>query len=236
MEQEKEPEIQRAKRLINKLLERTMERGCSEHEALEASEKVTDLLKQFDLTLEEVVIRAETCVKREVYAPNDCFGSLVSGIAKLCSLVHYLDTGKTGYVYVMFGFQRDMELAIFLYETLLEAFDYEWALFTKENGFARKVKESFQEGFADRVWHRLYDLRVQRDEANAARVKASGCKDLVLVRDALVKEEFSKTGVRLSFHNKQRTRDSNAYSHGQAAGSRASINVPLNGDKRSLLG
>lgn len=230
------PELERAKRLIRKMSERTTDRGCSESEAMEAAEKVGLLLQQFDLQLSDVFISEEICIQREFYAANDSFHSVVSGIARLCSLRHYRDVGKSGTTFVVFGFERDMELALYLYEVIGEAFNTEWATFTVAHGFARKTRESFELGFADRIWNRLHDIRRKRDQENLARVKASGSRDLVLVRDHIVDEEFEKTGVRLFNATPKRIHDGHAYRRGQDAGNRVQIHTPVNGDARSLLG
>lgn len=235
MEQEL-PELERVKRLIRKMSERTTDRGCTEAEAMEAAEKVGALLKQFDLELSDVFIAEETCVQREFYMANEHFRSCVSGIAHLCSLKQYRDLGKPGVVLVLFGFERDMELALYLWSVVNEAFDTEWAKFTVEHGFARKTRESFEMGFADRIWSRMYDIRKQRDAEAAARAKDSGGRDLVLVRDALVDEEFEKTGIRLVSTRGPRVSNVSAFRHGQAAGNRVQIQTPVNGESRSLLG
>lgn len=232
---EQVPELERVKRLVNKLLDRTVDRGFTEHEAMQASEQVGNLLKQFDLQLSDVIIREETCVQREVFADDDTATSILSGICRLCSLKHYKVGGSTPPTFVLFGFQRDMELALFLYETLMEALATEWAEFTRINGFARKKRDNFRMGFGQRVWERLVSLRRQRDAEAAARATASSSRDLVLVRDALVEEEFQKTGVRLVRGRGRSVSDSRSFNSGVAAGNRASISTPINGDVRSML-
>lgn len=232
---DKVPELERAKRLIRHLSEKTADRGCTEEEAMAAMEKVGALLEQFDLELSDVFIAEEVCVKRELYAANEHFGSAVTGISRLCSLKAYRDINQTGVVFVVFGFQRDMELAVWLYEVIMEAFSTEWAVFTKDHGFARKTRESFELGFAGRVHRRLVELRKHRDAEAAARAAASSSRDLVLVRDAMVEEEFAKTGVKLGKARSLTIHDSHAYAHGRAAGDRVNLNTPINGETRSML-
>jgi len=229
------PELERAKRLIRKLSERTTDRGCTEAEAMESAEKVGALLQQFDLTLSEVFIAEEICVQREFYAANDHFGGVVAGICRFCSLRHYRDINQQGCVFVVFGFQRDMELAEYLYEVITEAFSTEWAVFTKDHGFARKTRESFEMGYAARIHQRLVSMRSERDEAAAARAAASNSKDLVLVRDAIVDEEFRKTGVRLISGKAPSIRDGHAYRRGAEAARKVALNTPVNGETRSSL-
>lgn len=229
------PEIERAKRLIRKLLDRTADRGCSESEAMEASEKVGALLQQFDLELTDVVMREEVCRKIEVFTDDDTLYGVITGIARLCSLKSYHVGGSTPPTYVLFGFERDILLAEYLWEVINEAQHEEWARFTKVHGFARKKRDSFRMGFGTRVHKRLVALREQRDREAAERAAASSSRDLVLVRDHLVEEEFARTGVKLVAGNKRVVHDNRAFHEGSAAGGRVQIHTPVNGDKRSML-
>lgn len=229
------PELERAKRLIRKLAERTADRGCTEAEAMESAEKVGALLKQFDLTLDEVLIGQEICRKAELFADDDTAFGVISGIARLCSLRHYHVSGSTPPTYVIFGFERDVELGLYLYEVIMEALQTEWGEHVRVHGYARKARDSFRMGFGSRVHSRLVQMRRQRDDEAAQRAVASSSKDLVLVRDARVDEEFAKTGVRLVAGRSRRVRDYSAYSRGDAAGQRVNIHTPVNGDAKSLL-
>lgn len=229
------PEIERAKRLIRKLMDRTADRGCTEAEAMESSEKVGALLKQFDLELSDVFIAEEVCVKRELMAANEHFSGVIGGISRLCSLKYYHDLGQPGAVFVVFGFERDMELALYLYEVILEAFGTEWAKYTVIHGFKRKTREAFEMGFGARVRERLVQIRAERDAEAAARAKASNSKDLVVVRDHIVEEEFEKTGVRLIYGRSRPIHDRHAFRSGAEAGNRVQINTPLNGETQSML-
>lgn len=229
------PELERVKRIIRALSEKTADRNCTEAEAMAAADKVAQLLKDFDLELTDVFIQQEVCVQRELYATSDHWYGVIGGIARLCSLRHYHDLNQPGAAYVIFGFERDVELAIYLYEVIVEAFGTEWGAYSKINGFARKTREAFELGFGARIRERLISLRAQRDAEAAARAKASGCKDLVVVRDAIVDEEFQKTGVRLVSGKARRIHDRAAFHGGAAAADRVELHTPLNGEAQSLL-
>lgn len=229
------PELERAKTLIRKLSARTIDRGCTEAEAMEATEKVGALLQQFDLQLSDVFMAEEICKQVEVFCDDDTAYGIVGGIARLCSLQNYHVQGSSPPTYVLFGFERDIELALYLYETLMEALATEWATYSKVNGFARKLRDSFRMGFGGRVHSRLVEMRLQRDRAAAERAKSSDNRNLVLVRDAMVDEEFAKTGIRLVNGRSRAIHSRSAYDRGAEAGNRANINMPLNGDARSML-
>jgi hypothetical protein len=229
------PELERAKRLIRKLSERTSDRGFTETEALEAAEKMGALLQQFDLELSDVFIAEEICKQIEIYSDDSTAYGVVGGIARLCSLRHYHVTGSSPATYVLFGFERDIELATYLWEVLTEALNQGWADYSKIHGYARKKRDSYRMGFGERVRKRLLELRNERDAANAARVKASDCKDLVFVRDARVDEEFEKTGVRLVQGKSRTVHEVGAYWSGASHADTVGLHVPLNGDAQSLI-
>jgi hypothetical protein len=59
-------ELARVKTKIKALAAKTVEAGCSEHEALHAAEMVGRLLDQYNLSMDEIDIREEVCVLSEV--------------------------------------------------------------------------------------------------------------------------------------------------------------------------
>ena len=59
-------ELEKVKMRIRALAARTVDRGCSEAEALAAAQKVGELLEVYGLTMSEVELREETCIQREV--------------------------------------------------------------------------------------------------------------------------------------------------------------------------
>ncbi len=234
-------ELERAKRLINKMADRTTDRGFTEDEALDAASKISQLLEQFDLRLDEVIIRQEKCVQREVFAPDDAMSSVIVGIGKLCNLVVYNKTEAKPVCYVMFGMERDIELAIFLYEICHEAADVGWAEHIGQGkGHTTKQRESFRMGFGGRLFQRFLELKAERDrhrEELRRKAQSTGT-DLVLMRDGIVEEEFAKTGVRLVSNNRRNTiRDYSAYHMGASHADNVNLNSPLGGGSRpELLG
>src|SRR4051812_20637233 len=61
-------ELAKVKARIKALAAKTVEAGCSEHEALHAAEMVGRLLDQYNLSMDEIDIREEICVLSEVPA------------------------------------------------------------------------------------------------------------------------------------------------------------------------
>ena len=229
------PELERVKRLIRGLSAKTTENGCTEAEAMANAEKVGALLQQYDLELSDVFIGQEVCKQVEVFSDDATMFGVVTGIARLCSLRHYHAVGSSPPTYVLFGFERDVELAMYLWEVINEAQSTEWAAYSQIHGYARKKRDSFRMGFGERVRKRLIQMRRERDQAAAERAVASNSRDLVLVRDALVDEEFAKTGIRLVSGKAKKIHCGSSFYAGQDAGSRVAINTPVNGDAKSLL-
>lgn len=229
-------ELERAKRLIRKIDQRTQENGCSEAEALEAAAKIGELLATFDLSMDEIIVREEKCITKRVFAADDAIQPVITGIGALLTLRTYAEWGKSPVTFVLFGMERDMELAIFLYEICVEAADHGWADFIAAgHGHTRKQRESFRRGFGTRLYHRMRELKAQRDEEHNRHVKMSGAKDLVLVRDAIIDEEFAKTGVKLTT-KEVKIHDRHAYYQGDAHGATVNLNSPLeDGTGRELL-
>lgn len=228
---------ERAIRLIRKLDARTQQNGCTEHEALEAADKIGELLEQFDIELTEVIISEERCVQREVYAADEYSSAIVSGISTLCGLMHYRDLDKPSPItYVLFGMERDMELAVYLYEICAFAAEDEWAAHVNGGlGHTRKERESFRQGFSNRLWARMKTLKAQRDQHREDRLRATTGRDLVLVREGVVQEEFQKTGVRLVDGKSRRVHNAAAYHRGAAAAETINLNSPLEGPEDTGL-
>ena len=222
-----DPKLERAKRIIRGLQERSTDRGCSEAEAMEAADKIGQLLEQFNLTLSEVELREHSkMVEDHVYAADEAAGSMVTGIGRLCSLKTYSKRGQTVTTYVLYGFPEDIELAKYLYEVCSESLDYELAQYFERHGYSKAKRLSFRVGFGQRVSQRLTEMRAKRDAEDAARASKSGCTDLVLLKNQIVEQEFGKTGVKLR-STKQRVPDGEAYRRGHAQGSKVNLNSPL---------
>lgn len=222
--------LERAKRLIRGMVERTEENGCTESEAMEAASKIGALLSQFDLELSEVMAKdTSDMVSVEVYAADFSAARLISGIGKLCSLVVYSQSGGTVASYKMFGHKPDVELGTYLYEICAEAADHGWQQYMDKHGFSKTARDSFRIGFGHRVADRMYELRQQRDAEAQARAVRSGGTSLVLLKDQIIEAEFSKTGIKLSSRAGPKVKDAGAARAGAAHGSTVNLANPLAG-------
>jgi hypothetical protein len=126
--------------------------------------------------------------------------------------------------YVLFGTPHDLEIALYLYEVCAEAMEHDWVGYMNVHGYSMKKRASFRMGFSSRVYERLKQMKRERDLRNA-----SNCRDLVVLKDQLVKSEWAKQGIRLTKSRGTVAADGHAYGHGQAAGSRVNLNNPISG-------
>jgi hypothetical protein len=223
--------LERAKRIIRGALERTADRGCTEAEALANAERVSAMLAQFNLSLTDVIVRdVSDMVEREVYAADKFIGSVVTGIGRLCSLQTYHKTASTTVTaHVMYGHAPDVEFGLYLYEVIAEAAETDWVADMARNGYSKAKRESFRQGFAQRVRKRLTDLKDEQDaERDRHRVMSAGT-DLVVLKDQIVAAEFEKTGVKLVMRAAPTPRDRAAYYRGVEAGTNVNLSRPLQG-------
>ena len=133
-------ELAKVKARIKALAAKTVEAGCSEHEALHAAEMVGRLLDQYNLSMDEIDIREEICVLSEVPAgskrrmPVD--GAVVP-IARFCEVKtwHAKRADETA-VYCFYGFEPDVAMAVHLFTVVAAAVRAELA-----HGLARLAPE-----------------------------------------------------------------------------------------------
>src|SRR3712207_1466055 len=112
-------ELSKVKAKIKALAAKTIEAGCSEHEALQAAEMVGRLLDQYNLSMDAIDIRAEVCVLHEVPTaarrrmPTD---APVVPIARFCDVKTWhakQEDGRT--VYCFYGVEPDVAMAVLLF-------------------------------------------------------------------------------------------------------------------------
>jgi hypothetical protein len=240
-------ELAKAKARIRALATRTVERGCSEAEAMAAAAKVGELLEVYGLSMSEVELREETCVQRTMVfddprrqAMNWLFPALLRF------------TGCRGWTvgradYVMFGLEPDVQMAEYLMHVVASALSWEEARYRQSADYARaKVPpqaalRSFRIGFADRLAARLDELGSHRRaaeqaareaaqdaaQAAAARTGTSGTA-LVLLKERKIEDGFRALGVRLRTVTRSTVvRDRGAYGRGREAGARVGLDRPV---------
>src|SRR3954451_23745328 len=164
-------ELSKVKAKIKALAAKTVEAGCSEHEALHAAEMVGRLLDQYNLSMDEIDIREEVCVLGEVAAgskrrmPID--GAVVP-IARFCEVkTWHAKRADEAAVHCFYGFEPDVAMAVHLFTVVAAAVRAELVTFKRSRRYAAAgnrwlATASFQRGLVDRIGDRLEQLQTKR--------------------------------------------------------------------------
>lgn len=236
---DQQTELAKVKARIRALAARTVERGCSEAEAMAAAAKVGELLEVYGLSMSEVELREEACVQRVMVfddprrqAMNWLFPALLRFTECRGWTVGRAD-------YVMFGLEPDVQMAEYLMHVIANALAWEEAHYRASPDYARRRSQpqaalrSFRIGFADRISARLEELGSHRRateaaaQAAAAQAGATGTA-LVVLKERKVEQAFRQLGVRLRTVTRSTVvRDRSAYGRGREAGGRVGLERPV---------
>ena len=243
---DQQTELAKVKARIRALAARTVDRGCSEAEALAAAAKVGELLEVYGLSMSEVELREEACVQRVVIF-DDPRRQAMSWLFP--ALLRF--TGCRGWTvgradYVIFGLEPDVQMAEWLMQVIAGALAWEEARYRAGPDYPRQparpgrarvtaqaALRSFRIGFADRISARLEELGAHRRatesaaQAEAARAGSAGTA-LVLLKERKIEEGFRSLGVRLRTVTRSTVvRDRGAYGRGREAGGRVGLDRPV---------
>ncbi len=220
---------------------------------MSAAEMVGRLLERYALTMDEIEIRASRCVQREVplggkrRRPID--GCIVS-IARFCDCKVWLaqatdekgtDAGETarGKRYIFFGFEKDADLATYLFNVIDRAVTTETSNFKLARPRLRAVRlrqatAGFQHGLVARVAARLDAMHAEREVSVKAQ-RSTGTA-LILAKHQVVDDAFRESNVRLvSMSAVGAQVNAKAYREGWAAGEKVNLTRPVKGEGRDLL-
>ncbi|GGC85584.1 DUF7168 domain-containing protein [Chelatococcus reniformis] len=231
-------ETDRVIQRIQALRAKTVDRGCTEDEAMAAAAKVAELLDRHDLTLDEVSVRGSTCegasiaTGRKRRAPVD---SCMPSLAEFCDCRAWSEGGGDSALrYVFFGLKADVEAARFLHELIEVTFETEGMAFRRgeiyqslRGGDRRTALYSFQVGLASGISAKLGTLKAARRSSTSRRPGF----DLVVAKHAVVDDEFAKLGLDFISRAARSRRyvHGDAYAAGKAAGALFEPNAGLSG-------
>lgn len=223
----------RIKRRLIRLLSMTVENGASEAEAVAAAEKAAALMREHNLHYRDVAeIEAESYIDN----PRQWFrGSGATGragkkpasafclgeIDRMCGTQHSFSPyfGTLSF----FGTEAETAAAHYLEEIIRRAIDRAWRDYRDEWGHDPSARASFKKAMAIRIASRLHHMNNER-ERERQRGASSGT-DLVVVKDAHVKEQFEKRHGRPKEVDIDKTvKDPNAALAGYFAGNKVALN------------
>lgn len=236
---------EKIKAKIEALLAKTTENGATEAEAMAAAEKAASLMLQYEIEAGEIGIRAEAKNCKAVWANYSKYGKTAIargaavGVAKLFDCRVWEDAGVR---VAFFGLEKDVEIAGYVFACITNAILAETETYKISRSYhedlargyhGKTLVTSFLAGIERRIYVRLVEMARQKDAERPATTGAS----LVVVKDQVVSEEFSKLGINLgrAQKSKRTIRSHGAYAAGDSAGQRVSINKGVASGTRALL-
>lgn len=225
-------------RKIKALQARTVDRGCSEAEALSAARMVGKLLGEHGLAMSDLEIKETICEdglvetgRKRWHEINSCVVAI--GVFTDCKVWRSADEG---FVYHFFGLPEDVAAAKWLYSMVLASMAQELVNFKAMSWFddlptGRRQSHSFLLGMARRINARLREMK---REQKCEMVETTG-RDLVVVKGAVVMEQFAKLGINLQRSRGQSySGDGQAYDAGSAAGDKVGFNKGLGRERKMI--
>lgn len=235
---DQQTELSKVKARIRALAAKTVERGCSEAEAMAAAAKVGELLDVYGLSMSEVELREEACVQRRVAFAGPARTALrwlYPALLRFCECRGWTDGRQD---FVLFGLEPDVQMAEWLLHVVARALQHEEARYRASPAYAARreapqaVLRSFRYGFADRLSKRLDEMADARAVAMAERRAAGGqgsrSTALVVAKERKLDEAFRGLGVRLrTTYSSATVRDRGAFRSGAEAGGRVGLERPV---------
>ena len=218
--------------IIRDLTRKTVKNGCTEAEAMSAAEKVSKLLKDYNLSMDKVSLEEAICITDKILTGKRNRHPISLAIL---SIVHFCDCRgwSQGGVYYIFGLETDVSMAKYLYDIIYNAMETELSAFKKSslyispNAHRRTLSTSFLKGMAIRIAERLRLMAHKRHDEE--KLVVSSGTSLVVVKKTKVDEEFTKLNLKFNSNQQKLWVHVAAYKAGKVAGNKVNINRPLRG-------
>ncbi len=233
--------------VIRALLEKTLENGCTEHEAMHAAEKAQELIERYQIEIGTEELKKEGVERVELDPSGSYEGAFfqwaVGGIGRFCEVKVYTNTIHNGSrfgkkIWYGVGLKSDLEFFRYLVKSLtIHALTgaTHWAAGQQlKGGQLTRAKTDFIKACGHRIRHRLFDMVKERDHA-----KESGSRAVVLIdKKVMISDWFSSQGIHLGRGGTGTRRDSWAGAAGAAHGDSASFGRPVgsSGGAVALIG
>lgn len=220
------------------LMSKTTENGCTEEEAMAASQKVQELLNKYQLSLSDIKIKESKCTKGKYdtgLKAHPAIFHAISSIGKFTDTKVWYDLrgGDDGKIaYKFFGLEHDVIIAEYITKVCDWAIIYAGEDFKGTDTYARcekskrsKVLGEFRNAMAMRLGKRLREMKDLQERQNA-----SDGRSLVVLKGTVVTEEWAKLNMRLGKAKASNIKFTNAeaYHAGTSAGDRVALNPGVN--------
>lgn len=224
------------KKRILALMAKTTANGCSEEEAMAASQKVAELLNKYQMSLSDIKLREEANCRKGQYdtglKSHPAVFWCLNAIGKYtdCKVWFDLYGGADGKIaYKFFGLDHDVIVAEYITKICDWAIIYGGEDFKDHDAYRltpkqkrSKVLEEFRIAMAYRLAKRLRDMKDAMDQKNR-----SDGRSLVVLKGQIVTEEWAKLNLHLGKAKKSKGKtftSQAAYDAGTAAGDRVQLN------------
>lgn len=211
-------------KLIQALRARAADSASTEAEAAIAARKAQQLLEEHNITLTEADVRSEGITKAywksgQKTLPVASWAFV--GIDKACGTKTTHSRGTL----TIYGAPADVEVALYFYDLVSNACYRTWDTFKSTpaceqllwRASAREVGSAFRKGVSVRLGERIGAQADQEVDRAQAGHEAEGSA-LVVVKQALLRQELAKHGLKLENTGKgRRTNGSGGYSAGRSA-------------------
>lgn len=223
---------------IKALLAKTVTNGCTEQEAMAAATKAGELMDRYSLSMSDVEIKAEKCATGgfgDMFKPLHDVRYAASAIGRFCGCRTWFQGGRIEF----FGLPQDIEVAKFLVDLVRNSIESAFKVFLKsderpiDNRTDKKmcnkiVRRPFMVAMAQRVGVRLNEMSAARE----ATAMTSTGTSLVVVRNAVVNEQYKDLALKLRAKRSGAVRGHNAvFAAGRKAGDRVNLTTGIGGSR-----
>lgn len=219
---------------IRALLAKTVDKGCSEHEAMSAALKARELLERYQLELSDVELEAEGVIQdtaeRAEQRKINVQWEIGGAVADFCEVRVWYQSSPDGgkRICTFHGLRSDVDFARWLVKAL-ETFVWQQADAYALHEPGRSARREFVLSCCERIRERL-QLETDLRRLRSATVPTTG-RSVAVSKKGIVEREFQKLRIRIRGGGGFGCcgGGSDAAAAGRAAGGRAGFGRPVNG-------
>lgn len=206
---------------IRALMAKTVANGCTESEALAAAAKVGELMDRYGLTYSDLELKSARCERHSATDRYHDVNLVADAIARFCSCRVWFNGGGIRY----FGLPLDVMIAGYMTSLCRSAMDVGFDTFANSRArpqrqTRRELRKPFLVAMGIRLSERIDDLTSARE----AKATTANGTSLVVVKKAVVEEQYLALALKLTPGRAPRYRDNGAArAAGRAAGDRVNL-------------